>query len=68
MLYPCNSETEKMNQAQLAAYYDGANSALNGGDNLASRAYESPSVEIADAYRKGHAAQKGAMANDSSII
>lgn len=68
MLYPCNRETEEMSQAQLEAYYDGANSALDGGDNLASRVYINPSIEIADAYRKGHAAQKAAMANDSSII
>jgi len=68
MLYPCNEETREMSQAELAAYYDGANAALYGGDNLASRAYESPSIEIASAYRAGHAAQKAAMANDSSII
>ncbi|EDP57237.1 hypothetical protein [Vibrio sp. AND4] len=68
MLYPCNKETEEMTEAQLEAYYYGANSALEGGDDLPNKVFVNPSIDIADAYRKGHAAQKAAMANDSSII
>lgn len=68
MLYSCNEETKHMSQSELAAYYDGANIAMDGGDNLPSKVYENPSVEIADAFRKGHSAQLVAMKNDSSII
>ncbi len=68
MLYPCNEETKQMSQSELAAYYDGASVAMDGGDNLPSKVYQSPSVNIADAFRKGHRAQLVAMNNDSSII
>lgn len=68
MFYPCNAETENMNQGQLAAYYDGANAALEGADCLPGKVYINPSCEIADAYRAGYKAQKGEMAVGSSLI
>ncbi|WP_031410599.1 hypothetical protein [Vibrio parahaemolyticus] len=68
MFYSCNRETENMTQAQLQAYYEGANSALVGNSNNPNLVFENPPFDIGEAFRKGHAAQLGAMASDSSII
>lgn len=68
MLYPINEETKNMSQALLEAYYEGANSASNGGTDNPHFIFESPTVDIASAFRKGHAAQLAAMAQDSSLV
>ncbi len=68
MLYPVNEETKSMNQAQLEAYYEGANAALCGNSDNVNHVFEHPSCEIGDAFRKGHAAQLAAMSQDSSIV
>ncbi|SDI08382.1 hypothetical protein SAMN04488136_1581, partial [Vibrio xiamenensis] len=56
------------NQAQLEAYYEGANAALCGNSDNVNHVFEHPSCEIGDAFRKGHAAQLAAMSQDSSIV
>lgn len=68
MFNSCNRETENMTQAQLQAYYEGANAALVGNSNNPNLVFENPNSDIGDAFRKGHAAQLAAMTNDSSII
>ncbi len=68
MLKPINAETRSMSQAQLEAYFEGCNNALQSDTCDPNKVYEDPDHIIIDAFRRGFAAQKVAMISGSSLV